>query len=496
MFDPWVCDNLKTNYMIIDHSKINKLSDYLYEIPVTYRKAMRVPARIFATEALLKDIEQDRTLEQLLNMTTLPGIVGQALAMPDAHEGYGFPIGGVAAIIYPGGVVSPGGIGYDINCGVRLLKSQLEAKTIFTQIKRLADDLYQTIPAGVGEAGEFKLDKAGLDNVLRLGVTALVQQGYGEQQDQEYIESRGCLISADPRVASEIAKKRGLDQIGTLGAGNHFIEIDQIAEIYDESTAKAYGIFKNQITVLIHTGSRGLGHQVATDYIKIMMKVMPKYGINIPDRELVCAPIESPEGQNYLKAMAAAANFAWANRQMITHLTRQAWRRILGESGGELKILYDVAHNIAKIEEHEINGQKQSVLVHRKGATRAFPAGHPDIPEQYRSIGQPVIIPGSMGTASYILCGNAQSMRQTFGTVCHGAGRRMSRRAAIESISGQKLLADLEAKGITVKTDSIKGLAEEAPQAYTDVDQVVEVIHQAGLASKVAKLKPLAVIKG
>ncbi|MCX6765660.1 MAG: RtcB family protein [Candidatus Moranbacteria bacterium] len=449
---------------------------------------MRVPARIYATGKMLDDIGRDRSLEQLINVTTLPGIQKNALVMPDAHEGYGFPIGGVAVTHYPDGVISPGGIGYDINCGVRLLKSNLYYEDARNYLSQLADELYKTIPSGVGRGGKLKLNSRELDEVLAGGVGWAVKKGYGEKEDMEHIESSGSLPEARPETVFKHAKNRGRDQLGTLGAGNHFLEIDRVDEIFDEDCAKAFGLYLNQIVILIHTGSRGLGHQVATDYIRIMNKAMPKYKISVPDRELVCVPFKSPEGQDYFSAMAAAANFAWTNRQLITWGIRKSWKKVLGNPGGELSILYDVAHNIAKIEEHTIMkhetcNTKQKLIVHRKGATRAFPE-------------QPVIIPGSMGTASYVLVGTHTAMQETFGSTCHGAGRAMSRHAAKRSVDAGKLKRELEKKGIYVQAGSIRGLAEEAPQAYKDIDEVVNVVHNVGIALKVAKLRPLVVIKG
>lgn len=481
---------------MIEKENIKKISNVLWEIPKSFRSDMNVPARFFASEKMLDDILQDRSLEQLINVATLRGIVGAAYAMPDVHEGYGFPIGGVAATRLPDGVISPGGIGYDINCGVRLLKSNVKFDEIKKHFESLSREIYHWIPSGVGRGGQLKLDTNQLDKVLKNGAKWMLENEYATKSDIPHIESSGCLDNADPSVVSPQAKKRGFDQLGTLGAGNHFAEVDFVEEIYDQEAAKAFGIFKNQITILIHTGSRGLGHQIATDYIRIMMQAMPNYGIQIPDRELACVPFNSDEGKNYFNAMAAGANFAWANRQMITFQFRKAWERELGGAGGPLTLLYDVAHNIAKIESHEINGKKENVIVHRKGATRAFPAGHPEIPQDYRSVGQPVLIPGSMGTASYILSGAEESMKTSFGSTCHGAGRKMSRQAAKKIVHGKALKEELLKEGIVIQAGSISGLAEEAPIAYKDIDEVVEVVHQAGIARKVARLRPCVVIKG
>lgn len=452
-----------------------KITDYLWEIPKSYRPDMRVPARVYATEKMLEEMFGDKCLEQLINIATLPGIQKYALAMPDAHEGYGFPIGGVAAFDQKEGIISPGGIGYDVNCGVRLLSTELTLKEIKPKLKDLSAALYHAVPSGVGRGGNLKLKGKDIDEVLKKGAKKIVEMGYGDQSDLDNTESNGQLSDADPRNVSPHAKKRGSDQVGTMGAGNHFVELDVVDEIFDEQQAKKLNLQKGQIVALIHTGSRGLGHQIATDYIKLMMQVMPKYGIKIPDRELACAPFNSEEGQDYWRAMCCGANYAWANRQMITHEVREAWQNILGTSGGRIKVVYDVAHNLAKVE----NG----LVVHRKGATRSFPD-------------QPVLIPGSMGTASYVLVGQQQAMDDSFGSCCHGAGRRLSRRQAKREVQGDVLLQELESQGIAVNSGSYSGLAEEAPQAYKDVDEVVDVVHQGGLAKKVARLRPVAVIKG
>ncbi len=462
---------------------LQQLAPYLWEIPASFRSDMRVPARLFATKEMIDSLFNDRTLEQLVNVTTLPGIQGAALAMPDAHEGYGFPIGGVAGIAWPDGVISPGGIGYDINCGVRLLKTEQTYKEVEPHLEKLARALYAWIPSGVGRGGKLNLNPQDLDNVLKKGAAWLIQQGFGMAEDTEHCESNGCLEDADPDMVSQHAKERSAQQLGTMGAGNHFVEVDVVQKIFDDDMAERYGLFEGQIVVLIHTGSRGMGHQVATDYIRLMEKAMPRYGIQLPDRELASVPFSSVEGQNYFHAMNAAANFAWANRQMITWEIRQAWKEEFGKTHKELQILYDVAHNIAKIEEYEVDGQKKKLLVHRKGATRAF---HD----------QPVLIPGSMGTASYVLAGNEESLKKSFGSTCHGAGRAMSRTAAKKKIGGRELLDDLTKSGIHVRAGSMLGLAEEAPFAYKDVELVVDCVHEAGIATKVARLKPCAVIKG
>ncbi|MFH0898913.1 MAG: RtcB family protein [bacterium] len=480
----------------ITKEMMKKISSIIWEIPRTTRYDMRVPARIYATEQMLDEVFKDRTLNQLINVATLQGIVGYAQAMPDAHEGYGFPIGGVAATLYPDGIISPGGIGYDINCGVRLLKSNLTLDDVKDHMELLSKKLYHWIPSGVGKGGHLKLSEQKLDNVLAHGAPWIIQQKYGFPKDHLYLESGGCLEHADPSKVSAQAKKRGHDQIGTLGAGNHFVEVDVVDDIYHEHAAQAFGLSKGQIVILIHTGSRGLGHQIATDHIRIMTKAMQNYNITPPDRELACVPFSSKEGSDYFAAMACGANFAWANRQVITWECRQAWNNVFGSSGGELSILYDVSHNIAKLEIHEIDGKQQRVIMHRKGATRAFGPGHPEIPEQYRAVGQPVLIPGSMGTASYVLVGTQEGMKISLGSTCHGAGRRMSRSAAKREINSRQLYDKLLASGIHVQTGSLRDLSEEAPQAYKDVDEVVQVVHDAHLAHMVARLRPLAVIKG
>jgi tRNA-splicing ligase RtcB len=446
---------------------LNKIHDWLWEIPKTHRADMRVPARVYTSERMLESILTDRSLDQLVNVTTLPGIQRYALAMPDVHEGYGFPIGGVAAVDANDGVISPGGIGYDINCGVRVLRSSVTAEELRPRLREVAHSIAREIPSGVGRGGKIVMKGADLDAVLLNGAAQ-----FGDESDLERIESRGTLDGADPDAVSDEAKHRGHDQLGTIGAGNHFVELDVVERIFDEQQAKRMGIEEGQVVVQIHTGSRGLGHQVATDSIRAMVKAMPRYGISLPDRELACAPLRSPEGERYLRAMAAAANFAFANRQIITAGIRRAWPE-------QLDIVYDVAHNVAKVEEY--NGRR--LVVHRKGATRAFPD-------------QPVLIPGSMGTASYLLVGSEKAMTETFGSSCHGAGRVMSRMRARKEVNAQELRARLERMGIIAEAASTKGLVEEAPEAYKDVDAVVEVVARAGIAAKVARLKPIAVVKG
>lgn len=481
---------------MIQKEQLIKIADYLWEIPITHKKGMLVPAHIFALEEMLDSVMHDRSLEQLVNVTTLPGIVKAAMVMPDVHEGYGFPIGGVAATRYPDGVISPGGIGYDINCGVRLLKSDLTFQNVKNKLDGLAKELYAQIPSGVGKGGSLKLDTKEINKVLTKGAEWAVKKGYGKKEDLEFMESHGRLDFADPSLVSFQAKQRGHDQLGTIGAGNHFVEVDRVEEIYHQEAATAFGLHKDQVVILIHTGSRGLGHQVATDHIRIMMNAMEKYGIQLPDRELACVPFSSEEGQNYFKAMCAAANFAWCNREMITWEARKAWNNVFGKKGGDLHLLYDVAHNIAKIETHLVEGKSQKVIVHRKGATRAFGAQFEELPDAYRQVGQPVLIPGSMGTASYVLVGTQKSMELSFGSSCHGAGRRLSRRAAKRQVDAPSLKKKLFEKGIFVEAGSFKGIAEEAPVAYKDVKLVVNTVDSAGIALKVAKLRPIAVIKG
>lgn len=478
---------------MINKKNLKKISDWLWEIPKTFRKDMRVTARIYASDKIFDSVESE-ALNQLINSATLPGIVKYAIGMPDIHQGYGPPIGGVGAMKLPEGVISPGFVGYDENCGCRLLLSHYPQKEIQPHMERLAAEIQKKVPSGLGKGRQIKLSIEQINKILEGGVPKLVEQGYGEKEDVENCEEKGKIEEADASYVSEKAKNRGRDQVGTLGSGNHFLEIQKVEEIFDEKAAKVFGLFKGQTAIMIHTGSRGLGHQNCTDYLKIVMNALPKYGIKLPDRELACAPFNSPEGQNFFKAMSAVCNYAWANRQMITHYIRKAWQSVLGEKAN-LKLLYDVAHNIAKIEEYEVDGEKMKLIVHRKGATRAFPAGHSEIPQKYKDTGQPVIIPGSMGTSSYVLVGTEKS-KEAWHTVCHGAGRTMSRHAATRSIPPQDLIKNLKNKGIIVHCASLRGLVEEAPQAYKDINEVVEVVHQAGLSKKVAKLIPLAVIKG
>ena len=482
---------------MVERKDIKQVDKYLYEIPTSYRADMRVPARIYADKELLEASFRDRSMRQLVNTTTLPGVVRFTLAMPDMHQGYGFPIGGVAATLPPEGVISPGGIGYDINCGVRAMASNIPMKELAPYVEELIPALYKRVPSGLG-AGGIKISARQLDGILVEGAKWTVQQGYGTQQDLEHTEEGGCLAAADPGQVSQRAKDRGRKQVGSLGSGNHFLEIDEVVEVYDEEVAEAFGLHQGHAAVQIHCGSRGLGHQVCSDYVRSLQKAVRKYNISLPDRELVCAPFDSPEGQAYFGAMAAAANFAWANRMAIAHWVRVTFEEVLAGrvKNWELTSVYDVAHNIGKVEEHRVNGRRAKVVVHRKGATRAVGPSFPGLPEDYQEIGQPVLVPGSMGTASYILVGSDEALDLTFGSTCHGAGRVMSRKAAKRRIYGQELRKELEERGIVIRAGSMPGLAEEAPQAYKDVDRVVEVVHGAGIAYKVARLEPRGVIKG
>ena len=478
---------------------LEKVDDYRWRIPKSYKTGMRVDGLMFASQEMLNHILEEPVLEQVANVAFLPGIVGHSLAMPDIHWGYGFPIGGVAAMRLSDGVVSPGGVGFDINCGVRLLRTNLLEAEVRLKIKALVDALYRNVPSGLGSEGKIRLRHGEIDNVLAQGARWAVEKGYGRGEDLETTEECGEMAGADPAHVSRRAKERGIPQLGTLGSGNHFLEIAVIEQIYDESIAKAMGINrKGQVVLLIHCGSRGLGHQIASDYIGEMVAAMKKYHIELPDRQLACAPIDSREGQAYLAAMRCAANYAWANRQCIAHWVRESFCEVMGKSEEDigLELIYDVAHNIAKIEEHEVDGKRVKLCVHRKGATRAFPAGHPEVPRKYARIGQPVFIPGDMGRFSYVLVGTDQAMKESFGSTCHGAGRIKSRAAAKRQLRGETVLKDLESQGITVRTGSLKGLAEEAPQAYKDVSEVVGVAHNAGISRKVVRTRPIGVIKG
>ena len=474
---------------------VKRVGEFLYEVPRTARPDMRVPARVVADAALLSQMQRDHSFEQLLNVTTLPGIVRAAVGMPDMHEGYGFPVGGVAATRWPDGVISPGGIGFDINCGVRLLVSSLSAQALDPVVReQVVHELSRSIPTGFGRHGRLSLSRAELDQVLAAGCPYLVhEQGLGRPEDLDHIESGGRLPGADPACVSERAKLRGEDQLGTLGGGNHFLELEEVELLFDEATANCFGLFPGQLAVLLHTGSRGLGHQVCGDHVRRMDAAMARHGIVVPDRQLACAPLSSPEGKDYLAAMSAAANFGFCNRQVLTQRVREVFQRVLGaRAAAELRVVYDVAHNTAKLERFG----DVTLCVHRKGATRAFGPSEVDLPPAFRKVGQPVFIPGSMGTASYVLAGTDASKELSLSTTCHGAGRALSRSAAKRQVAGHTLRQELEARGIVVRCPSNAELAEEAPVAYKDVDRVVEVVHGAGIARKVARLRPLGVLKG
>jgi tRNA-splicing ligase RtcB len=478
---------------------LHKIDDFHYEIPQTYKSTMRVPGLIIASPELVEPIRHDQALEQVANVSTLPGIVKHSLAMPDIHWGYGFCIGGVAATDPDHqGVISPGGVGYDINCGVRVLRTNLKAEDIRPDIEPLIRKMFNTVPAGVGKGGKYKFGKSDTKKILAHGVKWIVAQGLGLAADIECCEAQGCIEDADPDALSERAYERGEDQCGTLGSGNHFMEVQEIEEIFDPALAKAYGLEVGQVTVMIHSGSRGLGYQVCEDAIHHLRDVPTKYGIELPDRQLVCAPVHSSQGKQYLAAMRSAANFAWANRQILTHLAREVFKDFFHqhlESLG-MELVYDVAHNIAKMEHHTVDGKRKLLCVHRKGATRAFPAGHPELPERYKSFGQPVIIPGDMGRASYILVGSPEVMELSFGSTCHGAGRVLSRAAAVRAARGRSISRELADQGIVAISRDRQGLAEEQPMAYKDVSLVVDAVVGANLARKVARLKPMGVIKG
>jgi len=477
---------------------LTKISDHEWEIPQSFRVDMRVPVRLFATLELLEQIIDDQSLEQAVNTATLPGLVGHVVVMPDIHQGYGIPIGGVAATEFPQGVISPGGVGYDINCGVRLLASDIEYEAALPHLDALATLLDRNCPSGVGVEGVVRVSIPELDQILREGSRWALKNGYASQSDLLRTEEGGCLVGARPDKVSERAKKRGHEQIGSVGAGNHFIEVDVVENIFDLQTAHSFGLRQRCLALQIHCGSRGLGHQVCTDYVQELQAAVRRYGIELPDRELVCAPMDSPEGQAYLGAMRAAANFAFANRQILAHSARRAFEQVFAGklTGWELRQVYDITHNMGKIETHEVDSKQIKVCVHRKGATRAFGPGSSDLPAEYKNTGQPVLVPGSMGTASWVLVGTSESMLHSFGSSCHGAGRTMSRARAKREMRGEELRREMEARGIRVRAGSMSGLAEEAPQAYKDVDAVVETVCVAGLARKVARLRPVAVVKG
>jgi tRNA-splicing ligase RtcB (3'-phosphate/5'-hydroxy nucleic acid ligase) len=472
---------------------LNKVSDNIYEVPIGYRPGMRVPGRIFVSPQLMEMVEPG-TIDQVANVATLSGIVKYSMAMPDAHLGYGFPIGGVAAFREDGGVLSPGGVGFDINCGVRLLRSDLQSKDVQPLISTLIDNLFEAVPSGLGSTGRLHASDAQLTEAFVSGAKWAVEEGYGVKDDLVHCEENGNMEGADPAQVSVKARKRGRPQLGTIGSGNHFLEIQRVEEIFDEEKAKRFGLSKGQITIMIHCGSRGAGHQICTDHLEVLSRAVHKYCIEIPDKQLACAPIGTPEANNYFGAMVCAANYAWANRHIIAHWTREVFEKYF--SGSKLDLIYDVAHNVAKIEEHEVDGKMERLYVHRKGATRAFGPSRSEVPEAYRDVGQPVLIPGSMGTPSYVLCGSDRALDLTFGSACHGAGRVMSRSQAIKTFAGKDIKAALNKEGIIVRANNPKMLAEEAPQVYKPSSEVVDVVHNLGIATKVAKLVPLGVSKG
>ena len=475
--------------------EIESIDPWRHRIRRDEQRGMRTDVVVYASAALVEQIRRDLSLEQAMNVATLPGIVGSSLAMPDIHQGYGFSIGGVAATDWESGVVSPGGVGFDINCGVRLVRTSLSQDEVRQRLRELVLQVFRDVPCGTGGSGFLPVDRKQLDQVLRRGARWMVENGYGEPADAEFAEAGGALADADPEQVSARARDRGCPQLGTLGSGNHFLEIQFVQEIHHPAAARAMGLNADQVVVLIHSGSRGLGHQVCTDYLAQMNSAMKRYDITLPDRQLACVPIASPEGQAYLSAMRAAANFAWANRQGIMHFLRRSFQKIFGE-GVKLELVYDVCHNIAKQERYRVDGKMRDVLVHRKGATRAFPPGHPEMPAAYRDVGQPVLIPGSMGTASWVLVGAPGAMQETFGSVCHGAGRLLSRTAARKGRDARQVEKKLEEEGILVKSETRDGILEEVPEAYKNVDEVIEVVSRAGLAEKVARLRPMGVIKG
>jgi tRNA-splicing ligase RtcB len=469
-----------------------------YRIEADSSLGMKVPVTIYADEVLMKKMMTDRTIKQAINVATLPGILQHAVVLPDGHEGYGFPVGGVAAMDADEGMISPGGVGYDINCGVRLLRTNLTEEQVRPKLGELVNDLFKSIPSGVGSKGAVRLNQSELDEVLVKGVNWAIEHGYGVSDDANVCEENGQIANADPNKVSDKARKRGAPQLGSLGSGNHFLEVQRVEEIHDEEAAKRMGIKKGSVTVLIHCGSRGFGHQVCSDYLRISEQVQEKYNIHLADRELACVPNNSEEGESYRAAMFAALNFAWSNRQMITHWTRKSFERVFGqtESDLDMKLVYDVAHNIAKVENHKIDGKNRRVVVHRKGATRAFPANLEEVPLKYRDLGQPVLVPGSMGTGSWILLGKENSMSKSFGSTAHGAGRMMSRSKARRDFTEEQVKKSLNDKGIFIKSLTRDGVVEETPEAYKNVDSVVNVSHELGIATKVAKLVPIGVIKG
>ena len=478
---------------------LKKIDEYRWEIPRDFDRRMRVPGRIFADEKLLESLRKDQALLQVANVAHLPGIVNYSLAMPDIHWGYGFPIGGVAATDPDaGGVISPGGIGFDINCGVRLLRTNLTFSDVQPKLKTLVANLFNHIPCGVGQSGEIQISKSERAKVVTQGARWVVKKGYGVEEDLAHTEALGCLDGADPDAVSERAYQRGADQLGTLGSGNHFVEVQVIDQIFDSDAAERFGLREGGVTLMIHSGSRGFGYQVCDDFLEEMRRTLTKYHIQVPDIQLACAPVHSPEGKRYLAAMRAAANYAWANRQCLMHLARSVFEKVFGRSWQDLgmDLIYDVAHNIAKFEKYKVNGKEKLLCVHRKGATRAFGPGHAEVPEDYRDLGQPVVIPGDMGRNSYLLIGTAQALDETFGTTCHGAGRVMSRAQAVRTSHGRSIQEELEKKGIIVMSRGLKGIAEEQPAAYKDVNDVVRVVDKAGISKRVVRMRPIGVIKG
>jgi tRNA-splicing ligase RtcB len=484
--------------MMVRKQDMNRINDVVWEIPKSYQEGMRVPVRIFADDYILDQALGDKSFQQAVNASTLPGLVKHVLVMPDVHQGYGFPIGGVAATAVPDGVISPGGIGYDINCGVRLLSSNITYEEGEPYFQDLAAALYRNCPSGVGVKGSVRISLKEMDTLCRQGSAWALKNGYANSDDLACTEEGGRIDGADPGAVSQRAKERGKAQVGTLGAGNHFIEVDLVEDIFDEEAAEAMNLRRGYLAVQIHCGSRGFGHQICSDYVRELQGAVRRYGIQLPDRELVCAPISSPEGKRYMAAMWCAANYAFANRQVLAHHARRSFEEVLAGKVKDFDLhqVYDIAHNMGKIEDHEVDGKLVKVCVHRKGATRAFGPGFRGLPEKYRDLGQPVLVPGSMGTASWVLMGTEESMAQSFGSTCHGAGRTMSRKKAKKSVRGEQLRRDLEKAGIHIFAGSMPGLAEEAPQAYKDVDAVVQVVAKAGIAKKVARLRPIAVIKG
>lgn len=481
--------------MAMQKNQLRQLDRYRWLVPRSTKAGMLTDALIYADEHLLEQILGDLSIEQAMNVAFLPRIVGYSLAIPDIHQGYGFPIGGVAATDFQRGVISPGGVGFDINCCVRLLGSTLDREDVTPKLRELVNGIFRNVPSGTGSEGPVPCNFEELNDVLERGAAWEVERGFGEPADLEFCEERGAMQGADARKVSDRAKQRGRTQIGTLGSGNHFLEVEHVETIFEPEIAESFGLRENQVVVLIHCGSRGLGHQVCTDFLKRMDETMTRYDMSVPDRQLACVPLRSQEAKDYLAAMAAAANFAWANRQAITHFTREAFRTVFGDEN-HLRLVYDVSHNIAKRERHPVGGSDREVVVHRKGATRSFPAGSSDLPAAYKDAGQPVLIPGSMGTASYVLVGTQRAMQETFGTTCHGAGRAMSRTAAKRGRDVRRETEKLEDRGIILRAATRDGILEEIPEAYKDIEAVVNVVHNAGLGKKVARLRPMGVVKG